>query len=35
MTSKERFEEWKKKVTNKPLLKELSKMEGDSEAIEK
>ena len=34
MTSKERFEEWKKKVTNKPLLKELAKMEGDSEAIE-
>ena len=34
MTSKERFEEWKKKVTNKPLLKELAKIEGDSEAIE-
>ncbi len=34
MTSQERFEEWKIKVTDKKLKAELEKMEGDSVAIE-
>ncbi len=34
MTSREKFEEWKVKVTDKKLKAELEKMEGDSVAIE-
>ncbi len=34
MTSKERYDEWKVKVTDKSLLKELEKMENDPVAIE-